>query len=133
MIPIVAGWFAEIGRDFSKIIRTLAREAAASVDGLASSPLVSMDRKGGAFPIMLQDFKRAIGVAVVWGNAKHKLARLHYVRATPREAKAACEAHHSDNKWNPHQGCRPSWFSANMAEGYGTFEQFRNGHDFCVH
>jgi hypothetical protein len=50
------------------------------------SPLVNTDRKGGAYAIMLQQFRRAIGVGIVWGQAKHKLARLHYVRETAAEA-----------------------------------------------
>ena len=62
------------------------------------SPLVNTDRKGGAFPIMLQQFKRAIGVVIVRGNAKHKLGRLHYVGDTVAEAVTACRAHHSDNR-----------------------------------
>ncbi len=34
------------------------------------------------FPIILQQFKRAIGIAVVWGQANHKMASLHCIRAT---------------------------------------------------
>ena len=97
------------------------------------SPLINTDRKGGAFPIMLQQFKRAIGVAIVRGNAKHKLGRLHYVRATPEEAAAVCRAHHSDNRWKPSQNGRASWYSDHVPEGYGTFEQFHNGYEFYVH
>ena len=40
---------------------------------------------------------RTIGVSIVRGNAQHKLARLHYIRATVEEAAVTCEAHHSDN------------------------------------
>ena len=97
------------------------------------SPLVNTDRKGGAYPIMLQQFRRAIGVAIVRGNAMLKLSRLHYVRATAAEAAATCNAHHSNNRWNPRQKSRASWFAEHVPEGYGTFEQFRNGYDFCVH
>jgi len=132
VIPIVAGWFGEIGRDFDKIITRLAREAASSDHGATISPLVNTDRKGGAFPIMLQQFRRAIGVAIVRGNARHKISRLHYVRATPGEAEATCRAHHSDNRWNPHRNGGPSWFSQHTPDGYGTYEQFRNGYNFCV-
>ena len=86
---------------------------------------------------MLQQFKRAIGVAIVRGNAKHKLARLHYVRATATAAEAAyiCRRNHSD-KSGTHTGMEEqaaSWFSQHVPEGYGPFEQFRNGYDFCVH
>ena len=35
---------------------------------------------------MLQQFRRAIAVSIVRGQAKHKLARLHYVRETAAEA-----------------------------------------------
>ena len=99
VIPLVAGGFGEIGEDFDKVITRLAREAAAGDHGLRISPLVNTDRKGGAFPIMLQQFRRAIGVAIVRGNARHKLGRLHYVRTTPEEAAATCRANHSNNRW----------------------------------
>ena len=91
-------WFGEIGEDFEKIIRQLAKEASAGDDRLTISPLVNTDRKGGAFSIMLQQFKRAISVTIVRGNAKHKLGRLHYVCATAAEAAAVCRAHHSENR-----------------------------------
>ena len=31
-------------------------------------------------------FRRAIGVVIVWGHARHKLRRLHYVRAKAKKA-----------------------------------------------
>ena len=127
-----AGWFGEVNEDFEKILRILARQAAASNDGLSVSPLVNTDRKGGAFSIMLQQFRRAIGVAIVSGHAKHKLRRLHYVRATAAEAEHVCNANHSENRWRPSQNGRSSWYSEHIPEGYATFEQFRNGYDFRV-
>ena len=132
VIPLCAGWFGEINEDFDKIIFTLAREAASGENGMSISPLINSDRKGGAFPIMLQQFRRAIGVCIVRGQAKLKLSRLHYVRETVAEAADICKQNHSDNKWNPNQNGSSSWFSENCPMGYGTFEQFRNGHDFCV-
>ena len=42
-------------------------------------------------------------MAIVSGNAKHKLTRLHYVRATAEEAANVCRANHSDNRWKPSQ------------------------------
>ena len=56
VIPLCAGWFGEINEDFDKIIYTLAREAASGENGMTVSPLINTDRKGGAFPIMLQQF-----------------------------------------------------------------------------
>ena len=124
VIPLVAGWFGEIGRDFETVIRQLAREAAAGDDGMSISPLANTDRKGGAYVIMLRQFRRAIGVAIARGNTNHKMARLHYVRSTAEEAKATCKAHHSDNKWK--RGGSSTWYAQHAPAGYGTFEQFRN-------
>ena len=90
------------------------------------SPLVNIDRKGGTFPIMLKQFRRAIGVAIVRGNVDLKLGCLHYVRATSEEVVATCRADRSNNKWRPGENSRVSWL-------YGTFEQFRNGHDLCMY
>ncbi len=35
-----------------------------------------------SFPIMLQKFKKEIGVAIVQGQTKLKMARIYYVSAT---------------------------------------------------
>ncbi|EJK58418.1 hypothetical protein THAOC_21458 [Thalassiosira oceanica] len=64
-----------------RVIKQLERAAAAGDHGLKISPLVvNNDLKGGAFPIILQQFRQAVGVAIVRGNAQHKLSRLHSVR-----------------------------------------------------
>jgi hypothetical protein len=44
-IPSCAGGFGEVNGDFKKLIRILAREAAAGTDGLTISPLTNTDRK----------------------------------------------------------------------------------------
>ncbi|EJK46647.1 hypothetical protein THAOC_34675 [Thalassiosira oceanica] len=117
VLPVCAGWFGDINIDFDKIIRQLARKAAAGDHGLRISPLVNNDRKGGAFPIMLHQFRRAIGVAIVRGNAQHKLSRLHYVRAAPEEAADACSDNHSSNRWNSHRHGQSNWFSQHTPDG----------------
>ena len=67
------------------------------------------------------------------GNARHKLGRLHYVRSTAEEAAHTCRRSHSAHRWRANQIGRATWFSEHVPEGYATFEQFRNGHDFCIH
>ena len=129
VILLCAGWFGKVGRDFDKMVGVLAKAAAASDDGMSVSPLHNLNRKGGAAMIMRQQFRRAIGVAIVRGNAKLKLARLHYVRASAAEASQVCEANHSEKGWQPHGRRHPSWFAAHVTDGYGTFEQFINGRD----
>ena len=136
VIPVCTGWFGQIGEDFERITRLLAWEAASGDDMMSISPLVNTDKKGGAYHIMLQKFRWAIGVAIVWWNTQHRLVRLHYLRVMAEEAAATCKAHHIDNKWKPSQRGWASWFSEHTIpkiEGYRTFERFRNGYDFCVH
>ena len=131
VIPLVVGPFVEVSKeDFEKVLKTLARLAAAGEDGISISPLRNTDRKGGAFIIMLQQFRRALGVMVVRGMANHKLSRLHYVRATAEEAKFTAEANHSNNRWKAGQQRSSSWYSSHTPEGYATYEQFRNGNNF---
>ena len=128
IIPLCAGGFGKVNSEFVDVIKSLARCAAAGEEGLAISPLGNMDRKGGAYRILLQQFKRAVGVAIVRGQAMHKIGRLHYIRAT-----AAATAHHSSNRWRPGQNGKARWYSDHVPEGYGTFEQFRNGRDIGVY
>ena len=37
IIPLCAGWFGELGEDFEKVIKMLAREAASGDDGMTIS------------------------------------------------------------------------------------------------
>ena len=133
VIPLVAGWFGEVNKDFEKVISVLARHAAASDDGLTISPLINTDRKGGAYPIMHRQFRRAIGVAIVRGNAQLKQRRLHFVRASRREAAEAYNAHSSNNRYRPGQGGGSSWYRSHIPEGYAAYQQFRDGHDIGAH
>ena len=96
----------------------LAQKAAAGDDGMRISPLVNLDRKGEAYQIMLQQSRRAIGVAIVWGNATHKLRRLHYVCEPMEEVANASTAHHSANKWNPSHNGHAGWYNAHTPNGY---------------
>ena len=54
VVPLCAGRFGEVNKDFTKVLKILAREAASGTAGLSISPLANSDRKGGAYPIMLQ-------------------------------------------------------------------------------
>eukprot|EP00956_Cyclotella_meneghiniana_P037577 scaffold140797_cov46-Cyclotella_meneghiniana.AAC.1 len=78
---------------------------------------------------MLQQFSRTLGAMVVRGMANHnKLSRLHYVRATAKEAKFTAEANHSNNRWKTGQQRRrsSSWYSSHTSEGYATYEFMNN-------
>jgi hypothetical protein len=68
VIPICAGWFGEVNKDYESLITKLAREAAAGDDCMRISPLVYLDRKGGAYQIMLQQFRRDHNGHAGWYN-----------------------------------------------------------------
>ena len=81
--------------------------------------------------VLRQHLRRALGAAIVRGNSKLNLSRLHYVSGTALEAAQVCKANHSKRGWCPNgQGC-PSWFASHVAEGYGMFAQFMHGRN-CV-
>jgi hypothetical protein len=62
VIPICAGWFRKVNKDYKTLISMLAWEAAAGDNSMRISPLVNLDRKGGACQILLQQFRRTIGL-----------------------------------------------------------------------
>ena len=64
----MAGSFSEIGKDFEAVSKLIAREVASRDDNMTISPLVNTDRNREAYVIMQQQFKRAIGVAIVRGE-----------------------------------------------------------------
>jgi hypothetical protein len=131
VVPLVVGAFGDVNKDLEKMLRTLAKCAAAGEDGMSISPLRNLDKKGGAFAIMHSQFRRALGVTIVRDMANHKLSRLHYVRATAEDAKNTAEANHSDNRgWNYGSGTRSGWYSKHTPGGYANYEQFRNGNFF---
>ena len=100
------------------------------------SKLTNMDKKGGAMPIMLQQFRRALSTEIVRGMAELKLSRIHYLRPTKAAAKHAVIANRSSNRYKPSEGRTNHWYHwyrRNTHEGYGSFQQFRNEHYFHVY
>ena len=89
VLPLCFGAFGEVNEDLDNVVQCLAREAASTSiqEGLTISPLVNTDRKGGAYRIMLQQFRRAIAVTAANGYGQHILQRLHYVRDTEQHRK----------------------------------------------
>ena len=81
---------------------------------------------------MLHQFRRVIGVAIARGNTNHKLGRMHYVRGTAEEAAYTCRSNHSDHRYKPSERGGLSWYNEHTQEGYRSFQQFKNGHDFCM-
>ena len=62
--------------------------------------------------------------------AELKLSRIHYLRPTKAAAKHAVIANRSSNRYKPSEGRTNHWYRRNTHEGYGSFQQFKNGHYF---
>ena len=96
------------------------------------SPLVSHSRKGGAFPIMQSQFRRALGCMIARGQAQHLLKRRHYARPSAREAYHTAEDNHSKHRSRPKASMSgyARWWQNFIPEGYGLYQQWRNGKNF---
>ena len=123
-LVVVVGAFGDVNEALEKVLKRVAKAALAETDGLTILPLINTDRKGGAFRfrIMHQQFRQAIGCAIVRGQAKLTLGRLHYVRMTREEAASVSKSHHSDDRCS----------TTNDHGGNTTFEQFRIGHYYSM-
>jgi hypothetical protein len=84
------------------------------------------------FQLMLQKFRRTIGVAIVQRNINHNLGRMHYVRVTTKEASNTYRTNHSNYRLVPSQKGGSSWYSAYTSEAYTTFKQFQNEYNCCM-
>ena len=60
-------------------------------------------------------FKRAIGMTIACGNARHKLERLHYVTSTVDESAHTCKRSHSTHRWRANQNGQASCGSWSMS------------------
>ena len=118
--------------DASKLVTNLARLTAQTDFGKSMSPLVSHSRKGGAFPIMLSQFRRALGCLIARGQAQHLLKRRHYARPSAREAYQTADDNHSKHRSRPKASMSgyARWWQNFIPEGYGLYQQWRNGKNF---
>ena len=132
VLPFVVGAFGEVNEDASKLITKLARLTAKTDFGKSMSPLVSHSRKGGAFPIMQSQFRRALGCMIARGQAQHLLKRRHYARPSAREAYHTAEDNHSKHRSRPKASMSgyARWWQNFIPEGYGLYQQWRNGKNF---
>ncbi|EJK68906.1 hypothetical protein THAOC_09880 [Thalassiosira oceanica] len=119
-LPVAVSAFSEVNEDASKLITRLSRLTAKTDFGKSMSPLVSHSRKGGAFPIIQSQFRRALGCLIARGQAQHLLKRRHYATPTAREAYQTAEDNHSRNRNRPRASMSgyARWWQNFIPEGY---------------
>ena len=128
-IPVVVGGFGETNKGVDEVLKTLAKRAATTEQGLALSPHTDLHHPDGSFPLLLAQIRRALGVAIVRGNAELKLRRLHFIRRTESAAREASARHRHDfpRDYRFSSTC-PNWFRAHAGDQYHAFNQFYNRH-----
>ena len=79
-IPQCTGWSRELNKEFMLVIKDLVRQVAVWGPWHDNLQLDNLDQKGIMLLIMWQQFKWAIGVMGIQGNAMYKLSGLHYMQ-----------------------------------------------------
>ena len=127
VIPLVVGAFGESSTGLLKLVKMWARHAASGDLGAAILPLADTDRKGGAFPIMHQQFLRCD-----WGHdcdrqcsAQTKQDPLPPTDKT-RGSSGSEHTNHSRYRSNNFTQRGAQWYQRHAHEGYGGFQQFQN-------
>ena len=130
VISVCAGWFGEINNDFEKILQLLAREAASNDDGLQSYRSSTLIRKRAH--IVCHATTIQIGN---WGSYHLWQHKAQACKAEPCQSLSCRSCSHLQMQTQPPQWQRNGIHIkvTEQVSGYGTFEQFRNGYDFCVH
>ena len=120
VVPLVVGAFGEVNKDFEKVLKTLAKLAAAGEDGMSISPLRNLDRKGGAYVIMLQQFRPSFGSYRSERNGQTQTISFALLRKRycAEEAKYTAEANHNNNRWKAGQR-GSSWLTSTV--GYTVY------------
>ena len=86
VVPLVVGWYGEINKGLNKLLMKLARIAPNGPEAQGVSPLDNSDRRGGAYPIILQRMRRGLACLIARGQSRHLEGRIHYLRKTMGEA-----------------------------------------------
>lgn len=128
VIPIVAGAFGEVNKEFDDVLKLCARFAVARGDAVYNSPVFDTDEKGNAEAVTLRVYRRSVAATCARGRSLHKRSRLHFVRGSAAEAaNVAREA-----KEHFTSSGRPGGygFSARHApREYAFYEQFCSSRD----
>ena len=64
VVPLVIGWYGEIKEGLNKLLMKLAQIASNGPEAQGMSPLDNSDRRGGAYPIILQRMRRGLACLI---------------------------------------------------------------------
>ena len=70
VVPLVIGWYGEVNEGMNKLLVKLARIASNGPEAHGVSPLDNSDRRGGAYPIILQRMRRGLACLIARGQTR---------------------------------------------------------------
>ena len=120
VIPLVFGTYAEANKETHELIKFCARTAAAHEHNARISPEDLDSSRGSPFQLLLNQFRKAVGVLCIRNVVEEKLRRIMYIRPTKEGAKAAANTSNRRNNARTRHG--PSWY--NNFRNNETFDAF---------
>jgi hypothetical protein len=116
----VFGTYAEANKETHQLIKFCARTAASKEHNARISPEDLDSSRGSPFQLLLNQFRKAVGVLCIRNVVEEKLRRIMYIRPTKEGAKAAANTSNRRNNARTRHG--PSWY--NNFRNNKTFDDF---------
>ena len=87
-MPLVFGTYAEANKESHELIKFCARTAAAHEHNARLSPEDLDSSRGSPFQLLLNQFRKAVGVLCIQNVVEEKLRQIMYIRPMKEGAKA---------------------------------------------
>ena len=122
VIPLVAGWFGEINKDFGQTIVKKKRQHPAILEK-TPSPLINTEKRRSHAPhvVLVQESNWSPNCER-YCNTMLNMSRLHYVRESASSQHKQQQIRRDKRNY--------LWYSEHTAPGYDSFQQFRNERGF---
>ena len=120
VIPLVFGTYAEANKETHELIKFCTRTAAVHENNARLSPEDLDLSRGSPFQLLLNQFRKAVGVLYIWKVVEEKLRHIMYIRPSKEGAKAVANTSNRRNNAQTRHG--PSWY--NNFRNHKTFDAF---------
>ena len=108
VVPLVFGTYAEANKETHELIKFCAQTAAAHEHNARLSPEDLDSLRGSPFQLLLNQFRKVVGVLCIRNVVEEKLQRIMYIRPTKEGAKAAANTSNRRNNTRTRHG--QSWY-----------------------
>ena len=104
VMPLVFGTYAEANKESHELIKLCARTAAAHEHNARLSPEDLDSSRGSPFQLLLNQFRKAVGVLCIQNVVEEKLRRIMYICPMKEGAKAAAKTSNRRNNARTRHG-----------------------------